>query len=59
MEKAAKAAIDYSFHMNLNHFNDKLAAELPSLMEMGIQTLKSSLPTTENFGWMMAAFSAL
>ena len=26
--------------MNLNHFNDKLAAELPSLMEMGIQTLK-------------------
>src|SRR5512133_317458 len=29
LEKSAKAAIDYSFHMNLNHFNDKLAAELP------------------------------
>jgi dihydropyrimidinase len=40
MEKAAKSAIDYSFHMNLNRFDDKLAAELPSLMEMGIQTLK-------------------
>ncbi|MDO9301324.1 MAG: amidohydrolase family protein, partial [Anaerolineales bacterium] len=40
MEKSAKAAIDYSFHMNLNHFDDKLAAELPSLMDMGIQTLK-------------------
>jgi dihydropyrimidinase len=40
LEKAAKAAIDYSFHMNLNHFDDKLAKELPSLMEMGIQTLK-------------------
>ena len=40
LEKAAKAAIDYSFHMNLNHFDDKLAKELPALMEMGIQTLK-------------------
>jgi dihydropyrimidinase len=40
LEKAAKAAIDYSFHMNLNRFDDKLAAELPALMEMGIQTLK-------------------
>jgi dihydropyrimidinase len=40
MEKAAKSAIDYSFHMNLNRFDDKLAAELPSLMEMGIQSLK-------------------
>ncbi len=40
MEKAAKAAIDYSFHMNLTQFNDKIAKEIPSLMEMGIQTLK-------------------
>jgi dihydropyrimidinase len=40
MEKSAKAAIDYSFHMNLNRFDDKLAAELPLLMEMGIQSLK-------------------
>ncbi len=40
LEKSAKAAIDYSFHMNLNRFDDKLAAEMPALMEMGIQTLK-------------------
>ena len=40
MKKAAKAAIDYSFHMNLTQFNDKIAKEIPSLMEMGIQTLK-------------------
>ncbi|MBK8822455.1 MAG: dihydropyrimidinase [Anaerolineales bacterium] len=40
MEKAAKAAIDYSFHMNLTQFSDKIAKEIPSLMEMGIQTLK-------------------
>ncbi len=40
MKKAEKAAIDYSFHMNLTNFNDKLAKEIPSLMEMGIQTLK-------------------
>ena len=40
MEKAAKAAIDYSFHMNLTQFNEKIAKEIPSLMKMGIQTLK-------------------
>jgi dihydropyrimidinase len=40
MKKAEKAAIDYSFHMNLTHFDDKIAKEIPSLMEMGIQTLK-------------------
>ncbi len=40
MEKSAKAAIDYSFHMNLTKFNDKIAKEIPSLMKMGIQTLK-------------------
>jgi dihydropyrimidinase len=40
MQKAAKAAIDYSFHMNLTDFNDQLAKEIPSLMKMGIQTLK-------------------
>ncbi len=40
MEKSAKAAIDYSFHMNLNRFDDQLAAEMPALMEMGIQSLK-------------------
>ena len=40
VEKAAKASIDYSFHMNLTQFNDKIAKEIPLLMEMGIQTLK-------------------
>lgn len=40
MRKAEKAAIDYSFHMNLTQFNEKIAKEIPSLMKMGIQTLK-------------------
>lgn len=39
-QKAAKAAIDYSFHMNLSHFDDAIAAEIPSLVETGITTLK-------------------
>jgi len=39
-EKAAKAAIDYSFHMNLTQFDAKIAKEIPSLREMGITTLK-------------------
>jgi dihydropyrimidinase len=40
LEKSAKAAIDYSFHMNLTRFDDKIASEIPSLREMGITTLK-------------------
>lgn len=40
MGKAAKAAVDYSFHMNLTRFDEKLAAEIPALREMGITTLK-------------------
>jgi len=40
MEMAEKAAIDYSFHMNLTQFNERIAKEIPSLMKMGIQTLK-------------------
>jgi len=39
-EKSAKAAIDYSFHMNLTRFNGKIAEEIPSLRGMGITTLK-------------------
>jgi dihydropyrimidinase len=39
-EKSAKAAIDYSFHMNLTRFDEKIAREIPSLREMGITTLK-------------------
>jgi dihydropyrimidinase len=40
MEKAQKAAIDYSFHMNLTKFDDGIAKEIPSLVDMGITTLK-------------------
>src|SRR5688500_11192845 len=40
MKKAEKAAIDYSFHMNLTTFNEKIAKEIPLLREMGITTLK-------------------
>ncbi|MFH2039503.1 MAG: dihydropyrimidinase, partial [Chloroflexota bacterium] len=39
-EKAAKAAIDYSFHMNLSRYDEKIEAEIPGLVEMGITTLK-------------------
>ena len=38
--KAEKAAVDYSAHMNLSRFDEKIAAEIPSLREMGITTLK-------------------
>src|ERR1051325_10829275 len=40
MKMAEKAAIDYSFHMNLTRFDEKIAAEIPLLREMGITTLK-------------------
>ena len=39
-EKSAKAAIDYSFHMNLTRFDEPLASDIPLLREMGITTLK-------------------
>jgi dihydropyrimidinase len=39
-QKAEKAAIDYSFHMNLTQFNENIAKQIPSLREMGITTLK-------------------
>ncbi len=35
-----KAAVDYSAHMNLTRFDEKIATEIPSLREMGITTLK-------------------
>jgi len=38
--KAEKAAVDYSAHMNLTRYDEKIAAEIPSLCEMGITTLK-------------------
>ena len=40
MKMAEKAAIDYSFHMNLTRFDEKLANEIPYLREIGITTLK-------------------
>ncbi len=39
-KKAEKAAIEYSFHMNLTKFNEAIAREIPSLKDMGITTLK-------------------
>ncbi len=39
-KKAEKAAIDYSFHMNLTRFDEQIARQIPSLREMGITTLK-------------------
>lgn len=38
--KAEKAAVDYGFHMNLTRLDESLAAEIPSLPDMGITTLK-------------------
>lgn len=40
MKMAEKAAIDYSFHMNLTQFDERIASEIPLLREMGITTLK-------------------
>ena len=40
LEKAQKAAIDYSFHMNLTHFDEKVATDIPMLVQMGITTMK-------------------
>ncbi len=39
-EKAQIAAIDYGFHMNLTHLDEQVEREIPSLVEMGITTLK-------------------
>ncbi len=38
--KAAKAAIDYGFHMNITALTPEVIAEIPRLPEMGITTLK-------------------
>jgi dihydropyrimidinase len=40
-EKAdAKAAIDFSFHMNITTLDDDVVAEIPHLLDLGITTLK-------------------
>lgn len=35
-----KAAVDFSFHMNITRFNNQIAAEIPRLIGEGITTLK-------------------
>ena len=35
-----KAAVDFSFHMNITRFNDQVATEFPSLAAEGITSLK-------------------
>lgn len=34
------AAIDFGFHMNITRLDDDIAAEIPSLLDLGIPTLK-------------------
>lgn len=38
--KTAKAAIDYSLHMNLTRFDAQVGRQIPRLRELGITTLK-------------------
>jgi len=40
-KNAEKAAVDYSAHMNLTRFDEKIAAELSTLPGMGITTVKT------------------
>ncbi len=35
-----KAAVDFGFHMNISHLDDQVLAEIPSLVDQGITTLK-------------------
>lgn len=35
-----KAAIDYSFHINITHFDEQVAAQIPAILESGVTTLK-------------------
>ncbi len=35
-----KAAVDWTFHMNITHFDEDVAREIPSLLDAGIATLK-------------------
>ena len=36
----SKAAVDYSFHMNITHFDDEVARQIPLLLDEGITSLK-------------------
>jgi dihydropyrimidinase len=35
-----KAAVDFSFHMNITHFDEKIAKEIPQLRKLGINSIK-------------------
>jgi dihydropyrimidinase len=35
-----KAAVDFGFHMNITHFDDEVASEIPQLVKQGITSLK-------------------
>jgi dihydropyrimidinase len=35
-----KAAVDYGFHMNITHFDESVANEIPELLNVGITSLK-------------------
>lgn len=35
-----KAAVDYSFHMNVTRFNEKVAKDIPELVKQGITSVK-------------------
>lgn len=35
-----KTAIDYSFHINITKFNDKVADQIPAILDSGVTTLK-------------------
>ncbi len=39
-EKAAKAAVDYSFHFNITRWDEQVAAEVPKLAQWGFPTIK-------------------
>lgn len=36
----AKAAIDFSFHMNITHYDESVRVQIPQLQDLGITTLK-------------------
>lgn len=36
----SKAAIDFGFHMNISQLNDRVASEIPDLINMGITSIK-------------------
>jgi dihydropyrimidinase len=36
----SKAAIDFSFHMNITHFDQQISKQIPDLIDLGITSLK-------------------